>query len=246
MLPLFAMLAAQPQVCDVAASEPVERAVLLAARGIEWLSRRRPQRALVCLTEASMLLPDDFVIARDLASARLRSGDAPGALVAIDRALELGDPDPEAKELRAIILAELGETEAAVETAAAIGTMESDLIGAVLEDRSAAYRLVPLVDEESDRGALVSLVLAAHEGSRGDVASARRLELVAEQQALRSESFPLVHAARELGGRLNEAGGLRHHVRLRAGVDYATNPSYLAGGDPERTGALRVTFGGEG
>jgi hypothetical protein len=238
MIPLLFAIAAQ--------SDSADRGALLAARGMELLAQRQVQRAVECLEEAAELLPDDFVVTRDLAAARLRSGDAAGALAAIDRAIALGDADPEARELRAIVLAELGESDAAVEAADGIGTLESDLIGSVLEDPRASYRLVPLVDEESDRGALVSLVLAAHEGSRGDVASARRLGSVAEQQALKAEALPLVQASRELGGRLNEAGGLRHRVRLRAGVDYATNPNYLAGGNPARTGALRVAFAGEG
>jgi hypothetical protein len=236
----FVILALAAQTSSVTA------ALELSARGLELLARGAPEEALAYLSRAELLLPDDFVVSRDLAAARLRSGDPRGALEAIDRALHLGDPDPEARELRAIILAELGETEAAVEAADSIGTMEADLIGAVLEDPQAAYRLVPLVDEESDRGALVSLVLAAHEGARGDVASARRLDAIAEGQALSSGSLSLIHASRELGGRLAEAGGVRYGLRLRAGLDHATNASYLAGGNPARTGAVRVAFAAEG
>ncbi len=249
MSSLFVMLLLAGQVdgCEVPAAATAEvRGLLLGARGAELLAERQPARAAGCLDAAQALLPDDFVIARDLAAARMRSGAPAAALSAIDRALALGDPDPEARELRAMVLAQLGEVDAAVEEAGAIGSMESNLIGAVLEDPRAAYRLVPLVDEESDRGALVSLVLAAHEGARGDVASARRLDLVAEQQALHAESLPLIRASRELGGRLSDAGAIRHRLRLRAGVDYATNPAYLASGAPDRTGALRVAFAGEG
>jgi hypothetical protein len=224
----------------------VTEALQLSARGLELLTRGLASEARAVLERAHAALPDDFLIARDLAAARLRAGDAQAALEAIDRALLLGDPDPEARELRAVILAELGELDAAVEEADAVGTIEADLIGAVLEDPRAAYRLVPLVDEESDRGALASLVLAAHEGSRGDVASARRLESIAEQRALRSESLSLVHASRRLGGRLSEIGGLRYHLRLRAGLEHATNASYLASGNPARIGAVRMAFAGEG
>src|SRR5688500_5590895 len=80
----------------------------LSAKGLRLLAQGDPEQAEPFLAKAHSLVPDDFVIARDLAAARFRSGDHRGALAAIDRAIDLGDPDPEARELRAVILAALG------------------------------------------------------------------------------------------------------------------------------------------
>lgn len=218
----------------------------LGAKGAELLVQGDPAAALSLLERAHALAPEDFVIARDLAAAALRADRPSDALRAVDRAIELGDPDPEARELRAVILARLGRRRTAAEVASEIGTVEGHMIGAVLSDPEAAYRLMPLVGEQSDRGALASLVLAAHEAARGDMGGARRLSALAEHQATAAEDITLLNAARGLSRRFEEAGAVRHLLRLRLGLDHATNPGYVTAGDPDRNSGLRAVFSGDG
>jgi hypothetical protein len=209
----------------------------------EMIRRGDPEAARHCLA-AARSIQDDPVLARDHAALARMLGRHDEALRAIDEAIALGDADPEAEELRAIILAEKGDDARAIEAADRTGTVEGSMIGALLHDPSAAYRLVSLVDEESERGALASLVLAAHEGARGDLSAARRLGTFAE---VRAQHLPrIADAARAFGKKVAGEDEVRHLVRLRLGLDHATNPGYRVRGDPDRTFGLRASFTGEG
>lgn len=218
----------------------------LGAKGADLLVQGDVEAALSALERAHALAPEDFVIARDLAAAAFRTGRLQEALEAVDRAIELGDPDPEALELRAVILARLGQRDAAADAASEIGSVEGHMLGALLQDPQAAYRLVPLVGEESERGALASLVLAAHEAARGDLGGARRLGGVAERHAMAVDDVTLLNAARALDRRVADTGAVRHLVRLRLGLDHATNPTISADGDPGRRFGLRAVLSGDG
>lgn len=232
---------------DTAGPASLETAGLIAsATGLELLSRGAPEAATACLEIAAGVLPGSAVVAHDLAVAYAQMGRELEALAALDRALALGDPDPEAHPLRAMLLAELGQPGAALEEVRRVPGWESDIIAAALGDDQAAYRAANVVGEETQRGALSALVLAAHAGDRGEQNTARLLDGVAEQSAQASGSPIVLNAARALDRRLAEQGGTTVAARVRATVDHTTNPEFQAEGPAVRETAFRLAFTGEG
>jgi tetratricopeptide (TPR) repeat protein len=225
---------------------PEERGLVASALGLELLSRGDVERATACLETAEELLPDSAVIARDLAIAYAQGNRYGDAMERVERAIRLGDADSEVRQLRAILLAELGRNEQAIEETRRTATWESDLIGAALGDGAAAYRVADLTNEPTQRAALSALVLAAHAGDHGEQATARLLNRVASDAAEASDSPIVLNAVRSLERRLDERGGMGASARLRTSIDHTTNPSFLAGGTGGRGTGLRLAVTGEG
>lgn len=230
---------AAPQIVLAAAPTTLARVVEAGAA----LDRGELDVAERILSRAREDAPRSALVAREHATVLLRMGRGEDALLAIDRALSLGDADPEVLELRALILASLGRDQEARDTAARAGTWEADLVGAALGDASAAARASPWVDEASPRGALAALTLAAHAGSTGARTTARSLAALAQDLARASDSGVVLDAARRLDARLGGEGEggerVRTGGRLRATVDYATNPLFEPEGSRGKPQSLR-------
>lgn len=221
-------------------------AMVLGAEGLDLLARGEVQAALQKLEAAHSMDPSSALIARDFATALARDGQTARALAMIDRALALGDGDPEVQELLAMILADLGRTPEAIEAARRAGTWQGTLIAASLGDREAASDATEHAREPSPRGALTALVLAAYTGESGERTSARNLASVAEVVAADVGSLSVREAARALQGRLE--GGqselFRAAVLLRSAIEHATNPAFSPLDEQEN--ALRLALGVEG
>jgi tetratricopeptide (TPR) repeat protein len=81
------------------------RAVYLAQSGNAWLLARRPEAAVVTLTNAIKLRPDDGALRKDLARAHLMLKQWDEAGEDLNTALQLSPGgDPEALRLRALVL----------------------------------------------------------------------------------------------------------------------------------------------
>lgn len=186
--------------------------------------------------------PSNALVERALAGALLRAGRAAEALLHIERAIELGDVEPEVQELHALILAADAKPEAAKDAALSAGTWEGDLIAASLGDPQGASRATPWVEEASLRGSLTALVLAAHVASQGHRTAARNLTAAAQALARESQSASVLEAARDLEQRLHddEAPLLRAAARARTAFEYATNPRFLPDGTGDKPLALRL------
>ncbi len=228
------------------AEQILDAAVLGAvAAGVAAADRGELDAAEAILADAAARAPRSALVAREHALVLLRQGRLDEAWVRVDRAIALGDADPEVHELRALILAAQNEVDEAREAAARAGTWEGDLIGASLGDPSAAARASPWVDEQSPRGALAALTLAAHAGTNGERTTARSLAALAQGLARASDSGAVLEAARALDGRLGggEDGGERLRIggRVRASVDHATNPLYGAEGGAAKPRSLRAS-----
>jgi tetratricopeptide (TPR) repeat protein len=239
-----------PPVCiavtsSVAGTEE-ERGLVASGLGLDLLSRGDVEGAIACLELAASALPESAFVARDLASAYSAVGRSADALLWIDRALELGDIDPEAHELRAMVLADLSRAEDALEEARRSATWESDLVAAALGDEGAAYRVADLVNEPTQRGALSALVLAAHAADHGEQTTARLLKDVAEQNAESSSSPIILNATRALADQLEKKGGMSAWARLRTSIDHTTNPAYQADGTGIHDTGVRLALLGEG
>jgi tetratricopeptide (TPR) repeat protein len=216
------------------------------AMGVDLLSRGDLEAAIACLELAAAAMPASVPVARDLASAYAAQGRSEEALRWIARAIELGDVDPEAAELRAMLLADLGRTDEAIAEAQRVRTWEGDLIAAALGDEGAAYRVADLAEEPTQRGALSALVLAAHAGDHGEQTTARLLTDVAEQNAESSSSPIVLNAVRALQERLEQRGGMSAAARIRTSIDHATNPAFIADGTGVRDTGFRLAFLAEG
>lgn len=223
-----------------------EHGLIASALGLDLLSRGEIDQAVACLKDAERALPDSAEVARDLAIAHAQRGRMPDALVSIDRAIRLGDRDPEAHELRAMLLAELGRSSEAIRETRLAQTWESELIAASLGDGPAAYHVAELASEETWRGALASLVLGAHAATQGELTSARLLTDLAQQRAEGSSSPLIVNAARALDQRLDERAGLTAQARLRTAIDHSTNPTFASDPSSGRDGGVRLALSGEG
>ncbi len=228
------------------ATPATDRAQQLGAHGYERLLTDDFDAAVTCLAEAHRLDPTSPIYARDLAAAALKNGDPVEALAAIEAALTAGDPDPEARLLRATILAELGRDKDARETLEDTVTWESDLAAAALSDRAAVRRAIPLVDEHTRRGAMASLTLASVEASEGSYQGAARLAELALSRAGLVDAPVFLSASRDLLGEIRARDEARYSLRLRSTFDHATNPAYLARGREPRRAGLRLAFGVDG
>src|SRR5262245_41138691 len=100
----------------------------LAARGFALLADGESERAAACLEAAEALAPDSAIVARDLAVSYARLQRPVEALAKIERAIALGDVDPEAALLRAMLLETCGRKFDAIEAARAQHSAEGDLI----------------------------------------------------------------------------------------------------------------------
>lgn len=201
--------------------------MFLAAHGLDALSRGELETAVRCLEAAYARAKDSSVISRDLALAYAQVGRRPEALVHIDRAIALGDVDPEAHVLRAILLAEEGDENEARRAALQAGSWEGDLVGAILGERESTRRLAVWVGERSSRGALATLALAVRAAEDGDRSRARQLAGRAVDDAETSQSSFVLNAARALQERLGGgAERFRGATRFRATMDYVNNPSF--------------------
>jgi Tfp pilus assembly protein PilF len=213
--------------CALHASVGEEAAMFFAARGLDALSRGELELAVRCLEAADRGAPDSSVIHRDLALAYAQVGKRKEALVKVDRAIELGDADPDVHLLRAILLAELGEDDRAREAALQSASWEGDLVGTMLGERESTRRLTMWVGERSVRGALATLALAVRSAEDGERSRARQLAGRAVEDAENVQSPIVLNAARALQERLGGgAERFRGATRLRATMDYAHNPSF--------------------
>lgn len=234
--------------CSVETStttHPATHAQMLGALGYERLLTDDLDGAVDCLREAHALDPTSPIYARDLAAAVLES-DPVEALAAIEAALANGDPDPEARILRATILAALGRDKDAIETLDDTETWEADLAAAALSDRAAVRRAIPLVDEHTRRGAMASLTLASFEAAEGSYQGAARLAELALSRASLVDAPVFLSASRDLFAEIRARDRPRYNLRLRSSFDHATNPAYLARGREPRRAGLRLAFGVDG
>lgn len=237
----------EPGALDGAALEPSpSRGLVAAALGLDRLTDGDAPGAIACLQLAARHLPGSAVVARDLASAHLHAGELEAALASIDAAILLGDADPDARTLRAVILARLGRTtEAATEARAAAG-WRGELVAASLGDGRAAYRASELGAEATPRGALASVVLAAHAVERGDGITAGLLLGDAEGLVSRDADGDIAAAVRAVSGALDALDALTLHTRLRASIEHATNPALLSAPPPVDQSGLRLAILAEG
>ncbi len=218
-----------------------------AALGLDALRRGDIKQSIQCLERAYTLLPDSPIVVRDLAQAYALRGDLKEARVLTERAIVLGDPDPEIHQLHAMLLAELGELGLSRQAHGRAKTTEGEMIGAATMDPSAADRMAGYIDEDSERGAVASLLMAAYEGRRGNLEAARRLVRVAESQALRTDALLVLNAARDLSRRIDSKySGFSYGFRLRTALDHASNPRFLADDTSDRPTGLRLALLGEG
>lgn len=222
------------------------RGLVAGAIGLDLLSRGDLEAATACLEEAARSIPESAEIARDLAVAYVHAGKYEEAEQTVDRALALGDRDPEAEQLRAIIFAALDRPIEAIAAARRSRTWEGDLIAAALGDERAAYGVADLSGEETPRGALVALVLAAHAAERGERTTARFLVEAAAREAESSNAPIAINAAHALEQRLGEESPLGFFGRVRTSIDHATNPAFLAETGRARDTGLRLAVLGEG
>jgi tetratricopeptide (TPR) repeat protein len=223
------------------------RALALDAEALDSQAKGALDDALAKLLEAQRLAPDSPSIARDLALLHARQGQLELALSFAERAIALGEVEPEALELRARLLLELGRSEEAADSALAAESWGGDLLGAASGDIEALDRAAEYVGEDSARGMLTEIVLAADAGRRGARTSARSLAELAESTAARLHAVPELETARGLEDRLGHSAGLlAGGTRLVSSFDYATNPGYLADGTPMIPSGVRFTLTGEG
>ncbi|MFO0724146.1 MAG: tetratricopeptide repeat protein [Myxococcota bacterium] len=217
------------------------------ARGDAAMSEGQVKVAIERYQAARAEDPSAPAVERALATALLRAGRLREALLHVERAIELGDDEPEVAELHALILAGQGNADGAKDAALSAHTWEGDLIAASLGDPQGMSRATPWVEEASLRGSLTALVLAASVAKEGHRTAARNLIAASEALARESLSTPVLEAAKELEQRLaaDEAPLLRAAARLRTSFDYATNPLYLAEGQGEKPLALRFGLRGE-
>jgi len=246
---LCALLSASSNALLWAGPAAAQDALPLLARGVQALARGDLDQADRTLREARKADEWSALAAREHAIVLSRMGKNAEAREAIERAIALGDRDPEVSEIHARILGDLGEIEEAMRAAARAHTWEGDLIGASLGDRLAAHRASVWAEESSSRGALAALILAAHAGSTGERTTARTLVDMSEVLARGAGADPVLGAARALRDRLGLGGGerVRFAGRVRTSVDYATNPLFEADGTPgARPRGLRAAFAAEG
>jgi hypothetical protein len=214
--------------------------------GLELLRRGDLAAAIAAFEREAKADPLSPIPHRDRAMALLRADRLDEAQVALQRAIDLGDVDPEVDELAALILARRGEGATAVDAANRAGSWEGDLIAAALGDAGAASRASGWTAEVSDRGALSALVLAAHAGSRGERTSARNLSELSRRLAERRRAEEIELAADSLVERLGGGGEfLRAGAWLRAGFDWSTNPGLIARTAPTVPSGLRSVLSGE-
>jgi tetratricopeptide (TPR) repeat protein len=225
--------------CETATSSSADE---LGALGFARLAEQANEEALRCLELAEERAPDNPLIVRDLAIAHARVGHPEKALEKVERAIALGDADPEAIVLRTMLLEATGRRFDAVISARALRSAEGDLIGAALRDPSSIYRAAELAQEDSARAALAALVLAADAGERGREGIARLLTETAAKRANAARALDVQNAARALERRLDEHGRILTGARLSATIDHATNPYYL---ERSESSALRAAFSGE-
>lgn len=221
-------------------------ALSFAAQGLDLLSRGELEHALRCLEAARVGAPDSAVVARDLALAYAQKERFQEALVSVERALALGDVDPEVHQLYAIVLAELGREAEARRAALAAASWEGDLVGAVLGERESARRLAVWVGERSPRGALATLTLAARAAAEGDRSMARQLAGRAVADAESAQLPFVLNAARALRERLGGgAERFRGATRFRTTMDYAHNPAFDRSREVRKPHAARASLLGE-
>lgn len=224
--------------CEVSAG-----ADAIGAKGFALLAEGDTNAAVECLEIAEALAAESAIFARDLAVAYARSGRREEALARIERAIVLGDSDPEAALLRAMLLDATGRRFDAIEVARKERSTEGDLIGAALHDPASVHRASSYAQEDTSRAALAALVLAADAGERGLEGVARMLTESAEQRAGAAHAPEIQNAARELEHRIEEHGRVIPSGRIRLSLDHATNPLYVEH-SPET--ALRLAVTGEG
>lgn len=219
-----------------------EAAMIVAAEGADLLARGEVQAALQKLERAKELDPASPIIYRDLAIALGRAGRYAEAERMIAQAIDLGDADPEARELHALLLARSGRKDEALAAAQDARSWEGDLIAASLGDRSSASRATEWTSERTSRGALTALVLAAYAGEAGERTSARNLVSVSELTAAEAGSVAVLEAARALRGRLDGESSelLKAGARARSVVEHATNPRFTASGSDPAPAGLRL------
>ena len=219
--------------------------MILVAAGQAAAAAGREIEALACL-DAAQSREETVLGQEERAFVLYRLGRHGEALEAIQRALELGDVDPEASLLESEILASLGRLDEAREAARRAGSWEGSLVGASLADASAAYDSVEHMAEQTERGALTALTLGARALEEGRLRAARGLL----QRAAKSAELAAVPGVRaavgELLGRARSVSAWRWAARLGSALDYATNPSFLAGGEPGREAGLRMALLAEG
>lgn len=238
LFPAATLIASALAACDAPAGD----VDALAARGFVLLAENADQQAVVCLEAAEAIAPGDALIKRDLAVAYARLHRSEDALAMIERAIILGDTDPEAALLRAMLLETIGRRFDAIQAARAHHSAEGDLVGAALRDPTSVRRAAELAQEDTARAALAALVLAADAGERGLGGVARLLTETAEQRAGAAHAPEIQNAARELERRIQDHGRVTPAARARASFDHATNPLYR---DQSKESALRLALSGE-
>lgn len=202
-------------------------------------------RAVACLGEAQVRLPNSAVVARDLATAWVRLERWDDAAKALASARELGDDGPEIALLASVLAARQGDAQSALRAAAAERTWRSDLVATRLGSPSAKDRVLSLLPETSRRSTLGRLVLAMSESEAGDLPSARRLAADAEEQAAGLGLASWAASARALGDHLVEdTAGWQGRLRIRTALEYATNPEFAA--DAPSAVPFRVNLTAEG
>lgn len=232
--------------CAVGVGASAEDALRFSAQGLELLSRGELESSVACLEAALTARPDSAVLARDLALAYAQTGRHQEALALVDRAIALGDVDPEAHQFRAILLAELGQDAEARKAALSASSWEGDLVGAALGERESARKLGVWVGEKSARGALATLTLAARAAAEGDRSRARQLAGRAVEDAEVSQIPFVLNAARALRERLGGgAERFRGATRFRTTMDYAHNPSFDRVREVRKPHAARASLLGE-
>jgi tetratricopeptide (TPR) repeat protein len=244
---LFSLAALGAAPSESSTDEDRVRALALDAEALDSQARGSLDDARAKLEEAQRLAPDNPSIARDLALLLARQGQLQLALSLADRAIALGEVEPEAQELRARLLLEMGREEEAADSALEAQSWGGDLLAAAAGDIEALDRSAAHVGEDSARGVLTEIVLAADAGRRGARTSARTLAELAESGAARLHAGPELEAARMLQDRLGQsAGWLAGGTRLVTSIDYATNPGFFADGTAMIPSGLRLTVSGEG
>lgn len=243
---LLEQVATSSAPCARVADTSLDAAMRFASHGLDLLSRGELEGAVRCLEAARVGAPDSAIVARDLALAYGQTGRLEEALVSIERALSLGDVEPEAHQLHAILLAELGREAEARQAALAADSWEGDLVGAALGERESARRIGVWVGERSPRGALASLTLAARAAEEGDRSRARQLAGRAEEDAQAAQLPFVLNAARALSERLGGgAERFRGATRFRTTLDYAHNPSFDRAREVRKPHAARASLLGE-
>ena len=226
---------------ELSARPSTPEALQASAYGVEHLSRGEVERAVRCLRWAFYGLPHSEVIARDLGLALAQSGRLGEARTMLEQAFELGDPDGALE--RALVSAELGDTEVALHWAFEAGGVEGNTVAAALGEASRVRALGYDLDSVGPESPLIQLVLAVRSAAEGALGSAM---IMAQRAQRRAESYSdalVFNAARALRQRLKQEPSVDVRLLGRVRAEHIVNPLWqtFSHESPSTSAALRLS-----